>query len=366
MSSDQLDAERAIYIDFESLKEDPPRPGLLGVLTAGHPDRFEQLVLDPVLRGAAKAKSHCRALGLPEAIAEIVTRAEQGDRSIVGWSLFERTVIEKAELQAPLKAGFVARYVNGRQIATRWRSRIHPNVQLPRDGPFDTRNRLDRFAELTRYPHLTALQGSPAKWLRRVTQQMGANGGRYRRLTSSTKDVWRRLLLYNEHDCRALRHAVTRAACELEKWKEYELTRFCVLDAPRRRFCFTVGSTNRDLERLLERHGVDRWAFIAAWNPKSTELPREENDRRQTQLRSRLANYIVIPGEGVGRDVNRAPAPSLLVLGIRRKDAIRMGRDFGQLAIVVGHKGFPARLLPCSPLPKPSWARAAPADAPGS
>ena len=117
-----------------------------------------------------------------------------------------------------------------------------------------------------------------------------------------------------------------------------------------------------DLDRLLERHGVDRWAFITAWNPKSIELPRQENDRRQAQLLSRLANYIVVPGEGVGRDVTWAPEPSLLVLGISRKDAIRLGRAFEQLAIVAGHKGFPARLLPCSPLPTPSWNRTASSD----
>ena len=171
MSKDHLDAERAIYIDFESLKEDPPRPGLLGVLTAGNPDRFEQLVLDPDLRRAAEAKRHCRALALPEAIAEIAERAEREDRSIVGWSLFERTVVEKADLPADLKAAFVARYVNGRQIATRWKAGSIRGFSSRKTAPFDTRNRLDRFAELTGYPHVAALEGSPAKWLRRVTRK---------------------------------------------------------------------------------------------------------------------------------------------------------------------------------------------------
>jgi hypothetical protein len=101
---DHLDVERAIYIDFESLKEDPRRPGLLGVLTAGNPDRFEQLLLAPALRRAAEAKLHCRAVALPEAIAQIVERAEREDRLIVGWSLFERTVVEESELSALLKA----------------------------------------------------------------------------------------------------------------------------------------------------------------------------------------------------------------------------------------------------------------------
>ena len=186
---------------------------------------------------------------------------------------------------------------------------------------------------------------------------MEANEGRYRRLSAGAKGVWHRLLLYNEHDCRALAHVVKKATFELTKWREYEQTKFCVFDEPRQRFCFTVGSTNARLERLLERHAVDRWAFITAWNPASVELSREDNHRRQAELRSRLSEYIVIPGEGVGRDPSWPPEPGLLVLGIPRKDAIRLGRGFGQLAIVAGHKGFPARLLACSPVPNLSWAR---------
>ena len=101
MAEEQVDARRATCIDFESLKQDPPEPGLLGVLTM-EPVHFEQLVLDPVLSGAAKAKAHCRAVLLPQEIEELTEKAARGPE-IVGWSLFERTVIEQAELSVDLK-----------------------------------------------------------------------------------------------------------------------------------------------------------------------------------------------------------------------------------------------------------------------
>ena len=355
-SARDFDANRGIYIDFESLKQDPPLPGLLGVLTSGEADGFQQLVLDPILARAARAKPHCRGVSLLDAIAEIVQRAEDENRAIVGWSLFERSVVEQSAIPQTVKDRFVARYINGREVASRWKSVLHPDVKLPKDDKFDPRNRLDRFAELTRYRHFAELQGKPAAWLRRVTKAMERSAGRYQSLTDGQRAVWRELLRYNEHDCRALAHVVQKAAFELDKWREYEQTRFCVSDEPRPQFCFTASSKNRELDRLLERHAVDRWAFITAWNPASVALPREENDRRQEELRLRLSEYIVIPGEGVGRDPSWQPEPSLMILGIPRKEAVRLGRKFGQLAIVAGHKGFPARLLPCSPLPKLSWA----------
>jgi hypothetical protein len=352
-----LDPNRAIYIDFESLRQDPPRPGLLGVLVAGENGGFEQLVVDQGLAGAARAKSHCRAITFADAIAEIVKSAKVEERAIVGWSLFERSVIEKADLPSALKTAFTDSYVNGLRIAARWKSVLHPDLKLPKDNRFDPRNRLDRFAELTRYPNVSGLRGKPADWLRRVIERMAANDGCYRRLKPGAKGAWHRLLVYNEHDCRALAHIVQKAAFELEKWREYERTRFCVFDDPRPQFCFAVGSRNSKLERLLERHNVDRWAFITAWNPASVELSGEENERRQTELRACLSEYVILPGEGVGADPSWQPEPSLLVLGIHRKDAVGLGRKFGQLAIVAGHRGFPARLLPCSPLPTPSWMR---------
>ena len=329
---------------------------------ARRPDRrggksLRATVLDPSLADGARARPHCRATSLPEAVAEIARRAGNEDRAIVGWSLFDRTVIQKTDLPKTVKDVFVARYINGRALASRWKSVVHPDLKLPKDDAFDTRNRLDRFAELTQYPGVTGLRGEPAAWLRRVTQRMAANDGKYRLLKPTVKSLWHRLLLYNEHDCRALAHIARRVTFELGKWREHEQTRFCVFDAPRAPLCFTVGSRSSRLAGLLDGHGVDRWVLITAWNRAAVELPREENDRRQEELHSRLSNYIVIPGEGAGRDATRPPEPSLMILGIRRKEAIRLGRSFGQIAVVAGHKVFQPACCPalrCQSCPGPA------------
>jgi len=59
--------------------------------------------------------------------------------------------------------------------------------------------------------------------------------------------------------------------------------------------------------------------------------------------------YTTFPGEGSGDDGQWPPERSLLILGILRDDAIRLGRDFGQRAVVYGEQGGRALLLPCSP-----------------
>ena len=108
-----------------------------------------------------------------------------------------------------------------------------------------------------------------------------------------------------------------------------------------------AGSTNRGLQAVLDRHRATRWAFVTAWNPHSVSQPRDENDRRQAQLRRAVSRYTVLPGEGIGPDGSWEPEESLMVLGISESEAVRLGREFGQLAIVAGKRGEPSRLVSC-------------------
>jgi hypothetical protein len=167
-----------------------------------------------------------------------------------------------------------------------------------------------------------------------------------------TKRDWHDLLEYNRHDCLAVRHIVLKASREMECWRAYEKTRFCVADGPRR-LCFRVGSRSARLEVLLRRHKAAKWAYLTAWNPASLELSRAENDARQDDLKRtlRAAGYKWLPGEGIGDDPSWKPEQSLLVLGISRGKAVALGREFGQLAVVVGRRGEPARLVGSAPTP---------------
>jgi hypothetical protein len=76
----------------------------------------------------------------------------------------------------------------------------------------------------------------------------------------------------------------------------------------------------------------------------------EENQRRHEQLNAEIARrgLIYFAGRGIGSEGNWPPEESLLVLGISEQEAIKLGRDFGQNAVVCGRRGEPARLLSCA------------------
>jgi hypothetical protein len=197
------------------------------------------------------------------------------------------------------------------------------------------------------YPWPASVRAAaPAKWLKHAIQQVKANEGKYGRVTHQAKRDWHKLLLYNEHDCRGIRTVVTLAARELNLWSAYQNTHFVVLDAGRE-ITIRAGRGNPALDQLLVRTGATRWAFLTAYNPEPVRLDRRENEERQQPLLRRLAaaGYRCLPGEGRDPGGKWPAEASVLVAGISRSQARAFGRQFGQLAIVAGHNGFPARLV---------------------
>jgi hypothetical protein len=337
-------ADIAIFIDFEALQE-PPIPAILGILTlGGSVSSFEQVVVNPGLAGAAVARPHVRVASTESVLTALLDRK----LPIVGWSLFDRDLVAALPIAASTKRAWAERYVNALAVARTWRTKVHPTFKITKEGKFDPKHTLDKYAELAGYPEVGALRGAtPAKWIRHVTQQIEKHG-HYRRVTPGAKRDWRKLLEYNRHDCYALRHVYEKATFELAKWQAYERTSYWVEDGPRS-VCFRIGSRSSRLEALLERHRAERWAFITAWNPGSRPLSRAENDRRQTELLEAItaAGYRCLCGEGRGNDPAWPPEESVLALDIPKRAARRFGRQFGQLAIVVGHRGFASRLVAC-------------------
>jgi hypothetical protein len=344
------EAQRAIYLDFECLKARPPKPphpALLGVLVGSEGEQFGQIITDERLAPAKVANKRCRFVPAPDAAEALVAEAKAGKRTIVGWSFFDRDRLTDA--CPSRKADINALYVNALQVARSWRQTFHPGFPIEKDDSFAAKHTLDKYAVLAGYPDARALQhAKPAQWIRHTLDQLKAADGRYRKTTRQTKRDWHKLLDYNRHDCLALRHIVLKATREMECWRAYEKTRFCVDDGPRR-VCFTDGSRSPRFQALLRRHDTRDWAFLTAWNPASVELSRAENDARQDDLKRDLvsAGYRWLPGEGVG-DPAWTPEESLLVLGISRGKAVAVGREFGQLAVVVGRRDGPARLVPCA------------------
>ncbi len=108
-----------------------------------------------------------------------------------------------------------------------------------------------------------------------------------------------------------------------------------------------IGSLCPRLEELLANLGARSWVYLTAFNPRSERLSDEENQNRHRRLVERVERlgFSAFPGEGVGDDGTWPPERSLLVLGVDRRQAIDLGREFGQLAIVFGEFGSPPALI---------------------
>ena len=101
-------------------------------------------------------------------------------------------------------------------------------------------------------------------------------------------------------------------------------------------FVLRVGHRSAELASMHLANGANSSAFITAWNPRSVATSENLNRASQQRLESQLTAMSLTFLAGIGED----PAgvwpgePSALVLGISRREAERVGRTFGQLAIV--------------------------------
>ncbi len=87
------------------------------------------------------------------------------------------------------------------------------------------------------------------------------------------------------------------------------------------------------------------WAFISACNPGS--IRSSDNPERHRALLEKLDGMGLeqYPGTGIPDRGDWLPEESVLVAGISELEAIRIGREFGQNAIVCGEGGKAARLV---------------------
>jgi hypothetical protein len=101
-------------------------------------------------------------------------------------------------------------------------------------------------------------------------------------------------------------------------------------------FVLRVGHRSAALASVHLANRVNCSAFITAWNPRSVARSESINRASQQRLESELTAIGLTLLAGIGED----PAgvwpgePSVLVLGILRGEAERVGQSFGQRAIV--------------------------------
>lgn len=193
-----LEAERAIYLDFEGFEDQTP--SLLGILIG---DWLEQDVFDPSLKLAADAK-HLRLTTLDEAVDRILSMSLEQDRLIVGYSQHEKDVI-RTFAQRELNG----RYRDARMIAKRWKTICHREKPIAGFG-------LKDFLALINYPRGGHLGEKKSTSRLKAVADMLSRKGNYAALTPVVKGKWTKLLEHNEVDCRGMRALVLLATSELD------------------------------------------------------------------------------------------------------------------------------------------------------
>ena len=196
------EALRALYIDFEGGKDQPPV--LLGIHRRGRGSRpyVQQDVVDETFAGLVP-----RYLPLRDRVENVVRRAEHGDRRIVSWSQHDLNVVRTLGDEDPdLVARFEARYTNALAVARRWRNRVHDGFR-PESGA------LGGYLSLIAYPvPVDAEAGHVGDTIRNLRPRLEQGLA----LTALQQARWDRLVEHNRFDCAGMRAVCIRATRELE------------------------------------------------------------------------------------------------------------------------------------------------------
>lgn len=102
-----------------------------------------------------------------------------------------------------------------------------------------------------------------------------------------------------------------------------------------------IGRLDPLLADWLEERHFQSFVFITAWNPFSRLRSLRENKRRNNQLRADLSTLAraVHSGVGIGDNNDWPPEESFWALDIDAEEAVRLGRKYGQNALVWWEKG---------------------------
>lgn len=124
----------------------------------------------------------------------------------------------------------------------------------------------------------------------------------------------------------------------------YRNTNYC-FTANDQEYIIRLDDENVAFTSFLKAKQIEEWAFITAWNPYSVSMPNTYNTEQQQLMLSKLEGSRTWKGEGRGRDGCWTPEESYFVADIKREEAIALGQEFGQNAILVGGSDGKANLV---------------------
>ncbi|WP_299951926.1 DUF3293 domain-containing protein [uncultured Ruegeria sp.] len=135
----------------------------------------------------------------------------------------------------------------------------------------------------------------------------------------------------------------------IDKWAGYRAAIYEVF-GPDMTFRLIPGQSSQLLNALLVQYRTNCAAFITACNPGAEQLSNADNAERMGRLHHHCAKigYPVFPGRGGARDWGWED--SLLILTIPEDDALRLGREHGQDAILIVDHQQRIQLRACTTL----------------
>jgi hypothetical protein len=125
----------------------------------------------------------------------------------------------------------------------------------------------------------------------------------------------------------------------------YEKALYVVFGAPD--LVIRIGEPSERLDEVMDEEGVDTAAYLTAANPGGELQEKRANELSCAALHQVLADagYACYLGEGRDPEGDWPPEPSVLAVGISRREAEVIGRSYEQNAIVFIERGRAPELV---------------------
>ena len=204
-----VQAERAIWIDFEgTTTDDPSMLGVLWTPERGRRPELTQYVFDDGLAlavgDASQASNHRIVMAdMETTLRNLVDLSDEGKRHLVAWSLYDYDAIVE------LLGSVAVRYRNGKETAKKWRNQRtqlaphFPEVEFPKQE-------LQRYLDFVGYEVGDEFRSDAATHIRTVRER-SATKDSWKNVSAGGKEAWRRLVEHNKHDLYGMRRVVRLA-----------------------------------------------------------------------------------------------------------------------------------------------------------